>query len=1115
MAENQVTVRFESNMNNNQASPTDPILLSGPVEIFAILDNITDVNGIAHPTKEELLEDPNYIENGKPVSLLSDYVANLAKEFSKENDKNLIIFVENVTNYPNNQDNRGAYYFLSGWSGKNNDIPEWKEILLGTHSHPNIERLNALERLSTDISKPLFLNPDGTITLGDIETKSISEQLKDLFPDDYKEKLAALEKFKHLSGENIPNEIHHLYANPVELMDTYDWTKETNIAVGTRREVYRRLRKLNKRLFLTFSNNEFDYIPEKMDENLVLKKPENAVCYLDCYAEIINFNIEKKIEDMVSVEVDKRFPNYIVFNIETPWINYDDTQIALFDNGIFIPLNKYTINKTANNLEIHMLKNYAISFEDLQRTLTIVSLNDSIMDDQLRDLFLDHLETDKLALNKITNELIKLYVQGEDERKPDLPNMYLTTNADGEICWSNMLLPTQSFKSESYKLTKEFKNAQENKPWYATSIRVVFTIGYKSEVCTPLLLIDNAFAFDANLSVDESNDLQTVFYIPKDKYIYESTDGTDENPETVTLIMIRSDVGNEISKEIAKNYLSREDAISILTRGKVQLDDYVKLTTLLNYSKTNHEHSQYALVGHNHDERYAMFHHTHPEILATIIKMTGSNVDISEIERWLEENLNGPYLKQLEAIISKIGLDKDENGEFLLFDKKVRLSDNIFTDLNELAIESDIAPLNENAKYLSDALSMIIKLFRKNKIHDSQVQLEYDLPVRLVNGPVGGLDKEKVYKKNNNDNNSTLQDILRDILNPFIDLDECRRLLTPTDAIFEWYIKDSTDEFQKVDPLNLPVRFIYEPLYFKMISLKNYKGEKCEVQTLSKITGEIYFEKTSGYVSNFISENGFYKYCNSLDEITEYPNIQIGYLIQETSNVIQDNYGIYSGLLYEKKENISDENILKKYDSNGNLTFEIPVNFILAKPTLYIAAVDELPPYLEVEHKFSDGVDLDENGWMDVLNNGMVFDVKDAYVENNFLAENMIDIELLKPEENEENKKVNIQLNIQNKKYILMFKNLDKIQNYHLSIKHKENNFVEELSFRNVFLDEPIDINGGRYLACFYDLLKPTKNILYDFGNIDNDIEYINNEILNLDLRLEYLMTYEGGLYNG
>ena len=146
MENNKVTIRFESSAANPLVE--HDILMSGPVELFAVLDELEELQD-----EELITEVQSEIDKGR---------------------YNPIVYVENVTNYADSSRYRGAYF---RYDGVVEGEAIWTEILLGTHSHKNIEMLEKLSGVNIPENAEesvMVLKTDGTLsfeTVVDITTK--------------------------------------------------------------------------------------------------------------------------------------------------------------------------------------------------------------------------------------------------------------------------------------------------------------------------------------------------------------------------------------------------------------------------------------------------------------------------------------------------------------------------------------------------------------------------------------------------------------------------------------------------------------------------------------------------------------------------------------------------------------------------------------------------------------------------------------------------------------------------------------------------------------------------------------------------------------------------------
>lgn len=864
MADEQITLRFESTLDSSGDSP---LLLSGPIELFASVDKFEDL----------------YTEEMDAV----------LKE--EQNLNHLVVFVNDVTNgaYPNSdsQPNRGAYFLFVPISedkpfGESNKVSalNWQEILLGTHSHSNPNALESIERL------PLEENSNGKVVgVKDgeyvlLDKSDASSQLPEL-PIDIRNYKTQLEEYKKLH-EPTDEEWHHLDAPLDQLEDTYDWLRKdengnyTNIAVGNCRQLYHSLIKANKKLYL---NNDYKLSREE----------KNSIGSLLLEAFLVNYDTTKNEPLYENAIQDQTNQYHLILKLSFPF-NFDEKdELFLFDGedgkeDYYLNDSEYTIqSKNLNELVIILNKN---RFQGI-RKLTVLAIHNFTGS---RMCFVEN----KLNLYTINNELIKLYIEGEFSRKPNLPKYYLSTDAEGTIRWDNKLLPTQTFYHESKTITKDdIKND-------STDIIIEFDSPYRIDEDYPLLMINDYFAFD--LIPDSSKD-KITYHISKNRDIgICSIDQLLEDGQEIklTLVVIKKVSSGDIADELAKNYITKADAVNILSHGKLKLNDYATKADLNSFAILNHKHSEYALKTHNHDYRYAMYHHTHPELAGLIASMTG--VDESKIKEWLDkvQNSNDELLKKF---IESLGLF-EKNGKYFIEDKNTILSeeswkaiDKYFTDNPRLQ-----NPGSFEGKSVGDALVQFAKLFELDAVKDSQVILEDPITSQYN---IGGIVKGQTFEKD-----SELRDLLTQLLNPYISVENAIKILTPTKVLLEWYemktsatgdMNDDT-QFIKIDPKHL-LRYKIEQdqkLYFKIIGWLNESNEECKLE----------FNKNGKKMVQYIElkfsgdDNKFHSYIiDNVDDLDNISPLEFIWSIKndEEKNIVYDNYGL-------KSENFSSKILEQK-----------------------------------------------------------------------------------------------------------------------------------------------------------------------------------------------------------
>lgn len=236
---------------------------------------------------------------------------------------------------------------------------------------------------------------------------------------------------------------------------------------------------------------------------------------------------------------------------------------------------------------------------------------------------------------------------------PEVPDnlknstVYLTTE-NGKYVWREKIVPTQTFQYKQIKVTNPI----------SSKTIVVSDVDYNEEHGDQILLFDDGqLLYNLNIvKVDERSVSITI----------NDTEGNHvfTNGETVTLLIIRNGITGFLDT-LASEYLTKEEAIDIFKEGKsISLKNYAKKTDLDKKADYQHTHTQFSKVGHVHDDRYAMFSHTHDgvyihksevyallsDVLTTI---TGSDVEvdqdaINDIFGTALENLRQEFAVQLE-----------------------------------------------------------------------------------------------------------------------------------------------------------------------------------------------------------------------------------------------------------------------------------------------------------------------------------------------------------------------------------------------------------------------------------------------------------------------------------
>jgi hypothetical protein len=160
-----------------------------------------------------------------------------------------------------------------------------------------------------------------------------------------------------------------------------------------------------------------------------------------------------------------------------------------------------------------------------------------------------------------------------------------------ETQWSNKFVAPQTFLVRTENITESL-----------TSVDFP-DVTFNSNNDEVIVVDDGIFIVDPTLSYNSTSRVLTVT----------NNDGFNSGSK-VTIIVLRNGAAS-ILDEIATDYLTKAEAVSLLTGGTVNMADYATKQDLKLKANRYHSHSQFAKKDHDHDYRYASVNHTHSEYL--------------------------------------------------------------------------------------------------------------------------------------------------------------------------------------------------------------------------------------------------------------------------------------------------------------------------------------------------------------------------------------------------------------------------------------------------------------------------------------------------------------------
>lgn len=349
------------------------------------------------------------------------------------------------------------------------------------------------------------------------------------------------------------------------------------------------------------------------------------------------------------------------------------------------------------------------------------------------------------------------------EQLPIIPNdiendSYLGVEpGTGKPIWKNSFVPSQTFQ-----VKKVFVEDYEGRN---PRILHVSNIEYNPDLDEILVISGFGFVYDRVLNYNSDTKLLEVLNNVADFDI----------GDTITIIVIRNGTSSVMDR-LAADYLTKAEAISLLSGGSVNLRNYATKTDLQSRALRDHQHSGYSRVEHDHDNRYANFRHTHTEYLTRrkVLELLQETLEMNpNILTILEQISTSLENSNLEDFVTSVTMQND------IIDIKDRLDEikNIHFDPNEIrfffnSYIKDYYGLRTDqivTEYLDPAgepknLSQILQDIKDDidsnlrTVETNKVLLNSPIQVRLDN-PMGSYNDGDVIAEG-----STLQSILEKLV---------------------------------------------------------------------------------------------------------------------------------------------------------------------------------------------------------------------------------------------------------------------------------------------------------------------------------------------------------------
>jgi hypothetical protein len=405
-------------------------------------------------------------------------------------------------------------------------------------------------------------------------------------------------------------------------------------------------------------------------------------------------------------------------------------------------------------------------------------------------------------------DLTYSYEVNWEELPPSLPiipeettvnELYLGLDSGGNTVWKNSFVASQIFQFKQVKIVSPETNGGivgPDEQIGPTQFISVPNIMYNQDSDEVLVLDGSFFLTNRNIAYNKNLKVLTVT----------TNEDAFDIGATISILIIRNGAA-AVLDELAAEYVTKADAINLLSGGSVNLKNYATKTDLQTRASRNHTHSQFSKIGHNHDMRYANFKHTHEEYLTRrkalelIEETVNMNPDILNILQDFSDYLeNGSG--ELETLISGLASHADiallqaQIDQLNSIQYKEELVDFVQNNVRLKTDQIDTEFIDEVTLEKKNLEQFLYELYDEvrsdlNILDTDNVLVKEDIQVRLgENKYVGGINDGDVVSQG-----LPIQEVLRRILR--------RRVLPEYNKgqLFTTFTVNSYPEFGSTIPL--------------------------------------------------------------------------------------------------------------------------------------------------------------------------------------------------------------------------------------------------------------------------------------------------------------------------
>lgn len=668
---------------------SNEILYQGPVNIYTTVDSVDQLKLLPEDSSFPQLEtDPNSLDVVSTPSV--------------------VVFVKNV-NEPSFEDerSRGAYFRYDYRTFS------WQEISLGSHSHENKEVLDKIGK--GDIGNWTNITKYPSVLVQDL---SVSDEIYDTV----KGELHTYNGIDWISPVETPEEdidesvTKRMIGNGFLLVDS-SMDKLFMFTLGEFKEL----------TFENFPNSTVEFSVIGATESFPLEPNTSDLIFNAASNELFVFS-GSKVGDrkMIVMEVTDPDDTDLTYSFDLGWTDLPQTLPVVDESdedkdGLFLGLdsagnamwkNTFVPSQTFQFEQVQIIPSSGVipltryeQIKEGRETIGYVSLDEVKLNESMDEVLLMvdsmFVPRDEYFIDyRPTSNVLRIILNGSDD----------VETIDGEVTIIDPINYWVKPVDSTYELYKYI-----NKEWVRID-DAFFTAGTSA---TP---DDNFYWFNTSTNVLHESEFEESVWVFTP---IESINQVDEpitaemqdarlfeENNTVSVLIIRNGAA-AVLDELADEYITKADAINLLSGGSVNLRKYATKTDLQSRAMRDHTHSQFARIDHNHDYRYANVNHTHSEYLTR-------DKTLQLIQEYFQEDT------EVMDILTQVSQFINDTSNTSTLTDLLALSNNVST------IETQIETINDELDSLfdpqgTDSLGDRFASYLRNKVRliTDQIDTEF------------------------------------------------------------------------------------------------------------------------------------------------------------------------------------------------------------------------------------------------------------------------------------------------------------------------------------------------------------------------------------------------------